>query len=130
METPRGNSRDEIKARERIIKDYYVKWIAQNPSKAVWNTSLKSFIKVKYISVNETIERAARHYDSTMAVLNLTQILKEAKVVSFDRAKHNDKNQKGFSRVIIMRWKSVRLIVGQQKGNGDYVQYCITVPSI
>ena len=56
MEIPKGKTRPEIKAREKIIKDFYAKWISENPSKSVWNKSLKADIKVKGLSYNETIE--------------------------------------------------------------------------
>ena len=72
MEIPKGKTREEIKIREKIIKDFYAKWIANNPSKSVWNESLKATIKVKFISINETYEHAARSYESTLAVLRLT----------------------------------------------------------
>ena len=31
MEIPKGNSREEVRARRQIIKDYYAKWIAKHP---------------------------------------------------------------------------------------------------
>jgi len=126
MEIPLGKTREDIKARERIIKDFYARWIACNPSKAVWNQSLNAEIKVKGISINETYEHAARSYESTMAVMNLTEILSNAKMVSQGPRKADDKNQKAFSQVYVMRHKEVRLVVGYQPSKGDYVQYSIT----
>ncbi len=129
MEIPQGKTREEIKAREKIIKDFYARWIANNPSKSVWNRSLNAPIKVKGISINETYEHAARSYESTMEVLHLTEILSEAEVVSIGPHKADDKNQKAFSRVIVMRHKNARLVVGYQPSIGDYVQYSITSSS-
>ena len=126
MEIPKGKTRDEIKVREKIIKDFYARWIANNPSKAVWNDSLNAEIKVKGISINETYEHAARSYESTLAVLALTEILSNAKVVSQGPRKSDDNNQKAFSQVYVMRYKNVRLVVGYQPSKGDYVQYSIT----
>ena len=126
MEIPKGKTREEIKAREKIIKDFYARWIANNPSKAVWNDSLNAEIKVKGISINETYEHAARSYESTLAVLALTEILSNAKVVSQGPRKSDDNNQKAFSQVYVMRYKNVRLVVGSQPSKGDYVQYSIT----
>ena len=126
MDIPRGKSREEIKIRERIIKDFYARWIANNPSKSVWNRSLKAEIKVKGLSYNETIEHAARSYESTVAVFQLTDILSKATKVSSGPRKQDDKNQKGFSRVVIMRYKNIRLVVGYQKSKGEYVQYSIS----
>ena len=129
MEIPKGKTREEIKARERIIKDFYAGWIACNPSKAVWNNSLNAEIKIKGISINETYEHAARSYESTMAVLNLTEILSNARIVSQGPRKADDKNQKAFSQVYVLRYKDVRLVVGYQPSKGDYVQYSITSSS-
>ena len=126
MEIPKGKTRPEIKVRERIIKDFYAKWIAEHPSKSVWNKSLNAEIKVKGLSYNETCEHAARTYESTLAVFQLTDILKNAVKVSAGPKKQRDKNQKTFSRVIVMRYKRIRLIVGYQKSTGEYVQYSIT----
>ena len=33
MEIPQGNSREEVKLRDQIIKDFYAGWIAENPEK-------------------------------------------------------------------------------------------------
>jgi hypothetical protein len=126
MEIPQGKTREEIKAREKIIKDFYARWIAQNPSKAVWNQSLQAEIKVKGISINETYEHAARSFESTVAVMNLTEILSKSKIVTQGPKKTDDKNQRAFSQVYVMRYKNVRLIVGYQPSKGDYVQYSIT----
>ncbi|MBR6054468.1 MAG: hypothetical protein IKP46_03930 [Bacteroidales bacterium] len=129
MEIPVGKTREEIKAREKIIKDFYAGWIADNPSKSILNKSLNVLIKVKGISINETYEHAARSYESTKEVLNLTEILSEAKLISIGPHKANDKNQKSFSRILVMRHKNVRLVVGFQPSLGDYVQYSITSTS-
>lgn len=126
MEIPKGKTRTEIKVREKVIKDYYARWIAENPSKSVWNKSLKAHIKVKFISINETYEHAARSYESTIAVMRLTEILENATVVSQGPKKTDDKNQKSFSKIYLMKYENVKLVVGYQKTKGEYVQYCIT----
>ena len=41
--------------------------------------------------------------------------------------RRDDKNQKSFSKVVIMKYKKIRLVVGFQKTKGEYVQYSITV---
>ena len=126
MDIPKGKTRPEIKAREQIIKDFYARWIAKHPSKSVWNESLKAEIMIKGLSYNETIEHAARSYESTKAVFLLTRILSKAVKISSGPKKEGDKNQKSFSRVVVMRYKRIRLIVGYQKTKGEYVQYSIS----
>ena len=76
---PIGHTKQDIKAREKLIKDFYAKWIVEHPDKKVWNKDLKSFILVKFISINETYEKAARTIESTLAVFKLTEILDGAK---------------------------------------------------
>ena len=126
MEIPKGKTRPEITAREQIIKDFYAKWIAEHPSKSVWNPSLNAEIKVKGLSYNETVEHAARSYESTLAVFKLTDILSKAVMKSSGPRKQDDKNQKSFSHIVIMKYKKIRLVVGFQKSKGEYVQYSIT----
>ena len=125
-EIPKGKSREDIKIREKIIKDFYAKWISEHPDKKIWNKSLKDYIRVKFLSINETVGRAAGSPESTAAVLELTSILSNAEYIVKKPRKENDQNQKSFSHIIRMRYKKIRLIVGLQKSNGHYVQYCIS----
>ena len=126
MEIPRGNSREDIKARKQIINDFYANWIAEHPDKKVWNKSLHAYIHVKFQSINETKGHASISYKSTLAVLNLTELLEKAIVYQRKPSKHNDKNQRSFDQIIILYFNSIRLLVGHQKSKNEYVQYCIT----
>ena len=123
-----GNSREEIKARKHIIKDFYASWIAAHPDKKVWNNSLNAFIHIKYLSINETVGHASGTYESTEAVFHLTEILRNAHRIECKPKKQDDRNQKGFSSITIMRYKNIQLVVGLQKTTREYVQYCITLP--
>lgn len=125
MEIPRGSGREDVKARKRVIKDFYASWIAQHPDKKVWNKSLNAFIHVKFQSINETVGHAALSFDSTLGVLHLSEILEKASVREKWPIKHNDKNQRPYSKMFLLRWKSYRLIVGLQKTTGEYVQYYV-----
>ena len=125
MEIPRGYGREDIKSRRQIIKNFYAAWIAQHPEKKVWNKSLKAFIHVKFQSINETVGHAAVSYESTSAVTHLTEILENASVSEKWAVKHNDKNQKPYAKMFLLRWKTYRLIVGLQKTTGEYVQYYV-----
>ena len=127
MEIPQGNTREDIKARRQIIKDFYAQWIAAHPEKRVWNKSLKAYIYVKFQSINETAGHAAISYQSTNAVMQLSDVLEKAKLVEKWSPKYNDKNQKPYSKLFLMRWKDCRLIVGLQKSTGEYVQYYIGI---
>ena len=122
---PRGDTPEDIRARKKIIGDFYAKWNAEHPDKKVWNGSLRSFIHIKFQSINETKGHASISYNSTSAVFHLTEILANATIAEKWTPKHNDKNQKPYSQMILMRWKTYRLIVGFQKSLGEYVQYYV-----
>ena len=108
-EIPKGSTREDIKARKKII----------------WNKSLRAYIHVKFQSINETKGHASVSYESTCAVLKLTDVLENAIVSHKKPAKTNDKNQKSFDQMIILYHGSIRLLVGHQKSTNEYVQYCV-----
>ena len=113
-----------------MIKDFYAEWIAAHPEKRVWNKSLKAYINVKFHSINETIGHASGTFESTLAVFRLDEIMTSAKVVERKPKKQEDKNQKMFSEIIILKLGNIKLTVGKQKNTGEYIQYCITVPGV
>ena len=90
--------------------------------------SLGKYIYVKFLSLNETYEKAARSYESTLAVFRLTEVLQNATFVEEQPAKRNTRNQKQFEKLLVMQYENVKLTVGLQRSNQDLVQYCITVP--
>lgn len=128
---PQGNSLEEIKTREKIIRDYYREWKERNPSQRKFNLSLKEFINIRMVSIIETSEHASKSYLSTLAVLQLDSILVGAKKVSIKKTKPGNKNQKPFERILIMEYKltgigTVKMTVGVRKHTREKVQYCIT----
>ena len=126
MEIPQGNSREEVKLRDQIIKDFYAGWIAENPEKKMWNEDLQDYILVKYLSITETAEKAARQYESTLAVLRQSELLTKSNKVAEVPPKKGTKNQKPFLKMYIMQLDNITMTVGLQKSTGDKVQYCIT----
>ena len=125
MEIPQGNSREEVKLRDQIIKDFYAGWIAENPEKKMWNEDLQDYILVKYLSITETAEKAARQYESTLAVMRLSELLTKSKKVAEVPPKKGTKNQKPFLKMFIMQLDNIKMTVGLQKSTSDKVQYCI-----
>ena len=131
---PQGNSSEEIKQREKIIRDFYRKWKEENPSQRRYNLSLKDYINIRMVSIIETSEHAAKSYLSTIAVLQLDAILIGAKKVSISRIKEGNKNQKPFERIMIMEYEligigKVKMTVGIRRRTHEKVQYCITAIS-
>ena len=126
MNIPQGNSRAEVKLRDQMIKNFYAGWIAENPEKKMWNEDLQDYILVKYLSITETAEKAARQYESTLAVMRLSELLTKSKKVAEVPPKKGTKNQKPFLKMYIMQLDNIKMTVGLQKSTGDKVQYCIT----
>ena len=125
---PKGRTKAGIKAREKLIKDFYAQWISKHPDKKVWNRDMGVFIRVKFISINETYEKAAHNYESTLAVFCLTEILESAVKVGEKPTDPNTRNQKPFEKMIVLKYGDVKLMVGLQSSNKEMVQYCVTVP--
>lgn len=131
---PKGNSIEEIKQREKIIRDFYRKWKEMNPSQRRYNMSLKEYINIRMVSIIETSEHAAKSYHSTLAVLQLDAILIGAKKISISKIKENNKNQRAFERIMIMEYEligigRVKMTVGIRRRTREKIQYCITAIS-
>ena len=131
---PKGNSVEEIKLREEIIREFYHNWKEKNPSQRRYNLSLKEYINIRMVSIIETSEHAAKSYLSTLAVLQLDAILIGAKKVSIRKTKIGNKNQKPFEGIMIMEYEligigKVKMTVGIRRRTREKVQYCITAIS-
>jgi hypothetical protein len=131
LEIPQGRTKEEIQQREKFIKDFYANWNATNPEKRIYNTHLHAFIYVRFLSIQETAEKAARSYKSTLAVTYLTEILELAKVINQTKPKEGNKKQSRFSDIIIMQYNKanfgkIKLTVGILRGSREKLQYCIT----
>lgn len=131
---PEGNTLNDIKQREQIIRDFYREWKEKNPSQRKFNLSLKEYINIRMVSIVETSEHAAKNYLSTLAVLQLDAILVGAKKVSVRKTKPRNRNQQPFERMMIMEYDmvgigTVKMTVGVRRRTQEKVQYCITAIS-
>lgn len=131
LDVPFGDTVEDRRLRQRIIKQFYYDWIARHEDQRVYNKSIDDYIYVKYISINETAGHASLRYLSTLAVLQLDEILPNAVLKSSRRADPKTNNQKGFSKMLLMSYDcpglgQVRLVVGVKGSDGTKVQYCIT----
>lgn len=129
---PMGNSHEEIVMRRNIISSFYHQWKVNNPEQRKYNKSLKEDINIRFVSITETCTHACRSYNSTLAALNLDNILTDAKKVRTIPSKNNG-NQKPFDKMIVMEYDyegmgTVRMTVGIKRRTHEKVQYCITVP--
>ncbi|MBR3491073.1 MAG: hypothetical protein IKH44_02075 [Bacteroidales bacterium] len=132
IEIPSGDGKEDFKIRKQIIWQFYQDWKKKNPSLKRFNLSLKDFINIRFVSIDETSHQAAKSYLSTLAVLQLDSILTMAKKYRTVKAKIKDKNQKQFNKLLWMKYNlpgvgEVKLMVGIVRRTKDKVQYCITV---
>ena len=47
IDIPSGNSREEIRVRDKAIKDFYSSWNGEHPEKKIWNADLNDYIHVR-----------------------------------------------------------------------------------
>jgi hypothetical protein len=85
-----------LKAREKIINEIYRKWSDSNLDKCTYNHNLKDFIHIRFEGINETVNKAARTYQSTITMFQLTDILQKAKITGYEKPKQN-KNQSKYT---------------------------------
>ena len=140
---PKGDSKEDIKKREKIIKEFYKQWAqikrgnckedcryCKKSCRKVYNKSLKENIYVKQISVTDTVEHSSKSYLSTLAVLQLDTILQLARKIDTVKASANSNNQNVFEKMILMECefggRKVSLKVGVKRSDKTKVQYCIT----
>ena len=111
-------------------------WVlCKNPLKREKNTDLGDYIYLRFDGMQETVNKAARNYKSTMAVLELDYIL--ANAVQTDTYKPKSKRQEEFVEMLIMHAKTtafhpyfdtIKMLVGitKQKKNAKKIQYSIS----
>ena len=131
IEIPKGTEKEDIAIRKRIIFEFYQKWKQEHPEMRMYNQSLKEYINIRYVSIDETCAHASKNYLSTLAVLQLDAILTLAVKKSVSLAKSNSRNQKPFEKMITMIYDcpgigAVKLTVGVRRVTHEKVQYCIT----
>lgn len=135
IDIPTGNDLDSINIRRKIIYYFYQKWKRENPLMRRYNFSLKEFINVRHISIDETSSHASKRYLSTLAVLQLDSILTYAVRKKVTISKASVKNQRMFEKIIIMEYMcpgigKIKLTVGVRKSTHEKVQYCITAMTV
>ena len=132
---PKGREKADIKARENIVWAMLGKWLSQNPLKRKKNIELDDYIYLRFDGMQETVNKAARSYKSTMAVFQLDFLLTNATKMGTD--KPQSKRQEKFLEMIIMNvntpaylpyFEKVKMLVGvtKQKKNAKKIQYSIT----
>lgn len=130
-DVPVGNTVEDRRERQEIIKQFYFYWKKRNPDLCKFNIDLAENIYINHTSLIETAGRASLTYHSTLAVLQLDAILQNAKVIFTDKPKVGNKQQSKFERMLGMSYScpglgDVQLMVGVRKRDKAKIQYCIT----
>lgn len=130
-DVPVGDTTEERRKRQEIIKQFYFYWKRHNPELCRFNIDLGENIYINHTSLVETAGRASLTYCSTLAVLQLDAILQNAKVLFVDKPKLGNKQQSKFERMLGMKYScpgigEVQLMVGVRKRDKTKIQYCIT----
>ena len=132
---PKGREKADIKARENVVWAILGKWLSKNPLKRKKNVDLEDYIYLRFDGMQETVNKAARKFTSTMAVFELDILLANAIKTGTD--KPQSKRQEKFAEMIIMNadtpvflpyFEKVKMLVGitRQKKNAKKIQYSIT----
>lgn len=127
---PMGQTMEEIKEREVLIKEFFTKWGNENPSQRVYNDALEDYIFIKGISVVEGKEHSAKSYRSTKAIMMIDDVLKNALPVRRIPFKKGNKNQSLFAYMLVMVYRhenigTIKLTIGV-KSNEQRIEYGIS----
>ena len=130
-DVPVGDTVEDRRARQEIIKQFYFYWKKRNPELCKYNIDLGENIYINHTSLVETAGRASLTYYSTLAVLQLDAILQNSKVIFVDKPKAGNKQQSKFERMLGMKYLCPgigegQLMVGVRKRDKTKIQYCIT----
>lgn len=130
-DVPQGDSVEDRRCRQEIIKQFYFYWKKRNPELCKFNIELDENIYINHTSLVETAGRASLTYLSTLAVMQLDAILQNAKVSFVDKPKSGNRQQSKFERMLGMTYLcpgigEVQLMVGVRKRDKTKIQYCIT----
>ncbi len=128
---PRGNGKEAIKERQRIIREYYKTWRQSHNGQKMFNLQLKDYINIRHISMVETVEHASKSYLSTLAVLQLDAILTNAEKVKTVQADKYTSNQARFNKMLTMSYLCpgigrINLTVGIVRRTLEKGQHCST----
>lgn len=132
---PMGGSQEEKLIRRKKIHDFLQTWRATHAdSPRVFNIELQEYIKISQVFLLESVAHSAIQYKSTKAVLMMEEVMKNARKVAMTNVKEGNKNQKPFTKMMVMQYTSselgkVKMTVGIRKRTLENVQYSITVPT-
>lgn len=127
IKIPKGISKEEVYERRAIIIDKLQHLIGTSVRCKALKYQLVHF---DFYSIDETATHASKKYESTLAALNVTKAISNAKKIGLDKAKSNRQKKLGFVIIVelsaeVKNVGEVKIIIGR-KANKQYLHYCIT----
>lgn len=115
---PKGRSLEEIRQRESLLSQFLHQWSEkQQGDRKIYNVNLKEDIFIVGKSVAEIIQHSSKRYLSTLAALQIEEVVAKAYPARRVPVKQGNAKQSEFSHMLIMTYKhevlgTVKVTVG------------------
>lgn len=115
---PKGRSLEEIRQRESLLSQFLHQWSAeQQGDRKIHNINLNEDIFIVGKSVAEIIQHSSKRYLSTLAVLQMEEVIANAFPVRRVPVKQGNGKQAEFSHMLLLTYKkeglgTVKVTVG------------------
>lgn len=130
---PKGTSYDDERIRKELIYSFIKKWKDEHEDSTIFNLDLSESVKINQVFLIEATAHASKSYLSTKAVFHFEEAIRKAVKIGISKPKPDNKNQKPFQDMLIMKYQSenlgtVKLTIGVRFKSHEKVQYGISVP--
>lgn len=132
---PMGSSYEDERIRKELIYSFIKKWKEEHEESTIFNFDLSEYVKINQVFLIEATAHASKSYLSTKAVFRFEEAIQNAIKIGMSKPKPDNKNQKPFQDMLIMKYHSedlgtVKLTIGIRFKSHEKVQYGISVPPI
>lgn len=130
---PMGTSYEDERIRKELIYSFIKKWKEEHEDSTIFNQELSEFVKINQVFLIEATAHASKSYLSTKAVFHFEEAIRKAVKIGISKPKPDNKNQKPFQDMLIMKYQSedlgtVKITIGVRFKSHEKVQYGISVP--
>lgn len=130
---PMGTSYEDERIRKELIYSFIRKWKEEHEDSTIFNLDLSEFVKINQVFLIEATAHASKSYLSTKAVFHFEEAIRKAVKIGISKPKPDNKNQKPFQDMLIMKYQSedlgtVKITIGVRFKSHEKVQYGISVP--
>ncbi len=130
---PKGTSYEDERIRKELIYSFIKKWKDEHEDCTIFNLDLSESVKINQVFLIEATAHASKSYLSTKAVFHFEEAIRNAVKIGISKPKADNKNQKPFQDMLIMKYHSedlgtVKVTIGVRFKSHEKVQYGISVP--